>query len=142
MKLLKAAIIGVVLGLLTMGASCPGQYSTDASIMAKQKFNERCSAMDQGIKTAIQLGKAGLLKETEAQVMDRVVKIYGFVCGEEADPENLSGDLKDAAARIAVAEICPQLVPSEDALVTVAQAAACAARAYILLKLVPPKEDS
>ena len=114
-------------------AACGGQYSEDENIAMKQHWAEACGQMQAGVQTATQLGLAGHLTEAEAQVIDRVDIIYREVCTGPAVP--LTDALVDVAVKAAVGELCPSLVLHEDVLMTVAEAALCAARTVLLMQL-------
>lgn len=113
-------------------AGCPA-YSTNPDIAMKQKWLESCGQMKQSILTGLELGTAGHLRESEAQVLDRVNVVYVSVCS--AEPAQMTDILKTVAVKAAVGELCPELVISDDVVVTAAEAAACAARKALLLQL-------
>ena len=114
-------------------ASCAGQYSEDPAIAMQQHWVEACGQMGQGVQTATELGVAGHLTEAEAQVIDRVDIVYRSVC--TSDPAPLTDVLTDAAVKAAVGGLCPSLVIGDDWTLTLAGAAACAARRVLLLQL-------
>lgn len=126
-----AAVILVVAAALS---ACTGQYSEDPVIAQTQKWAESCGQMKQGILTALQLGQAGHLSETEAQVIDRVNIIYRAIC--TGPPADMAESLKAVAVKAAVGELCPELVVTgDDVIITVTQAAACAARKALVVQL-------
>lgn len=136
MRALKALAAGLIAALI---AGCGQmQYSADPEKAQAQKWAQACAQMGQSIQTAIMLYQSGNLTPAEVAVVDRIDRIYRPVC--TGDPGPLDELLKDTAARIAVSELCPELGtgPSDEILVTVTQAAACAARQALLLQL----EDS
>lgn len=126
-------LLSLLLGVL---AGCgTTEYSDDPEIALAQKHAAACQQIDQSIVTAIALGKAGQLTEDEASVIDRIVAIYEPVCTGE--PKPIEETLQDAGAKVAVAELCPELVAVDpsDALITISQAAQCAARKALILQL-------
>ena len=123
----------IVLAVTLFLAACGGQYSTVPDIAMKQKWVESCGQMGQGIQTALSLGQAGHLTEDEALVMDRVDIVYREVC--TGDPAPLTDILTGVAVQAAVGALCPGIVITEDLVLTIAQAATCAARQALLLQL-------
>jgi hypothetical protein len=99
----------------------------------EQDWVQACGQMKAGIRTAIDLRKAGQLSETEIHIMDRIKTVYVSICTD--DPQPLTSALTDVAVGAAIAELCPELRVDEDLVVTVAMAAVCAGRQYLLVQL-------
>lgn len=107
------------------------KYSDDPTIAMKQMHVERCSQMRQFMNTAYSLRTT--LTEDEKQIVDMVDAVYRPVC--EGEPLPPTDALTNAGALAAIAVLCPELEASDDAIVTISQAASCAARKALLLQL-------
>ena len=128
---MRALALATVLFLAACGG--PERYSEDPDIAMKQKWVVACGQMKQGVVTALTLGKAGALSESELQTMDRVKLIYVTTC--TADPAPLGSALTGTAVLLAVGELCPELIVHEDFRITIAMASVCAARQALLKQL-------
>lgn len=132
--LIWLGITVVLLAVMTSsGCGAMGaKYSEDPNIAMKQVFVAQCQQMRQFMNTAYQLRAA--LKEGEKVVVDKIDAIYRPIC--EGEPLPLTDALKDAAAKLAAQELCPELeVMGGDVIITIAQAATCAARKALIMNL-------
>jgi hypothetical protein len=130
LRIVPAAVLLVIVVMLS---ACGGQRSTDPTIAMEQDWVQACGQMKAGMRTAIDLRTAGQLSETEIQIMDRIKTVYVSICTD--DPQPLTSALTDVAVGVAIGELCPELRVDEDLVVTVAMAAVCAGRQYLLVQL-------
>lgn len=137
MKAIRVSALAALMVLVSLGASCPGERSDDPTIAMEQDFVAACDQMAGGMRTAIALRKADKLSELEIQTVDRIKTVYVGVC--TAEPQPLTSAIKDIALKTAVAELCPALKVDEDLVITVAMAAVCAGRQYLIAELEEPQ---
>jgi hypothetical protein len=132
---MKKALITILSVFVLMGASCPGERSTDPEIAMKQDFIFRCGQLGQTVLTATSLNVAGVLTEGEALVVDNIDKIYRPLC--TGDPQPVSDAVIDIGVRAAVGALCPFLAVTagDDMVITVAMAVQCAAQKALILQL-------
>ena len=126
-KLIASALLVILVGC------APIQYSEDPLIKQTQQWAIACNQVGQTIVTATMLRNDGHLTQLEIDSVDLIDRVYRPVC--TGDPGPLGEIVRDALVEAAVADLCPELVVSDDAAITILQAAACASRKALLLQL-------
>ena len=126
------AVLLIVIALMLAACKMGSVFSSDPTIAATQQWALACKATDANINTAIVLRNAGQLSESAVEAMDEVVVLYAVIC--TGDPPSGDGDLASGAVKLIAARVCPSLNPSnfDDWVLTIAEAANCAAEAALL----------
>jgi hypothetical protein len=114
-------------------AACVGAFSEDPQLAAKQQWIAGCKIADSNIQTVTKLYKAGLLSESAADQMDKVVDMYDVVC--TGDPPLPGATIQSAALLLLASRVCPASVPPtgvEGWQMTLITASACIAEGALL----------
>ena len=129
------AFVIPLLVAVVITAGCALPKSPDPEIAVAQDWAGMCAQMDQGIQTGLSLGKAGVLDDTEKEVINEVRNVYEPIC--TGAPMPLGDTVKNIAVSAAVSRLCPELkTVSEDLVLTISQAATCAARKALTIYIL------